>query len=171
MSDKTNSPAADMITPSTVIERTYQADLDELWRLWTTKDGFESWWGPEGFRAEVHALEARPGGALHYDMIADTPEMIAAMQQMGRPASHAARGTLTEFRPQELLAITTLIDFLPGVKPYETTMTVDFYRSGDHVRMVVSREPMHDEAFTKMSMVGFTSQLAKLDKRFPVQTK
>jgi hypothetical protein len=26
--------------------------------------------------------------------------------------------------------------------------------------------PMHEEAFTKMSVDGFTSQLAKLDKRF-----
>jgi hypothetical protein len=25
---------------------------------------------------------------------------------------------------------------------------------------------MHDEEFTKMSMMGFTSQLTKLDKRF-----
>jgi hypothetical protein len=31
----------------------------ELWKLWTTKDGFESWWGPEGFRADVHTIEAR----------------------------------------------------------------------------------------------------------------
>ena len=45
----------------------------------------------DGFRVEVHALEARLGGTLHYDMIADSPEMIAAMKQMGRPTSHEAR--------------------------------------------------------------------------------
>lgn len=87
-----NSAAAGANRPNTVIERTYRAGLDELWRLWTTKEGFESWWGPEGFRADVHALEARLGGALHYDIVADTPEMIETMRQMGRPASHAARG-------------------------------------------------------------------------------
>jgi hypothetical protein len=32
--------------------------------------------------------------------------------------------------------------------------------------MVVTLEPMHDEEFTKMSTMGFTSQLTKLDKRF-----
>ena len=57
-----------------VIERTYRASVEALWSLWTTKAGFESWWGPEGFRVEVHALEARPGGVLEYDMIADAPE-------------------------------------------------------------------------------------------------
>jgi hypothetical protein len=74
-----------------VVERTYRATPEELWSLWTTKAGFESWWGPEGFRVEVHALEPREGGALVYDMIADAPEAIAAMQEMGQPISHDRR--------------------------------------------------------------------------------
>ena len=67
---------------SVVVERTYRARLQELWDLWTTKEGFESWWGPEGFRVEVRTLEARTGGALHYAMIADAPEAIAAMKRL-----------------------------------------------------------------------------------------
>ena len=66
-----------------VLERNYLTTLATIWNLWTTKVGFESWWGPQGFRVEVSELQAQPGGALRYDMIADTPEMIAAMQQMG----------------------------------------------------------------------------------------
>jgi len=149
-----------------VLERTYAARVEELWKLWTTKEGFESWWGPEGFRAEVHTLEARVGGILHYDMIADAPEMIAAMQRMGRPTSHEARARFTEFKPLERVAITSVIDFLPGVEPYESTIGVDFFPSGKSVRMVVTLQPMHDEEFTKMSTMGFTSQLTKLHRRF-----
>ena len=67
-------PSTDEPQAKVVIERTYRARVEELWELWTTKEGFESWWGPEGFRVEVHALEARAGGALEYDMIADAPE-------------------------------------------------------------------------------------------------
>ena len=92
MNDKSKSAATGHTTrPKVVIERTYRAKVTELWELWTTKQGFESWWGPDGFRVEVHALEARLGGTLHYDMIADSPEMIAAMKRMGRPTSHEAR--------------------------------------------------------------------------------
>jgi uncharacterized protein YndB with AHSA1/START domain len=29
-----------------IVERTYRARPEELWALWTTKEGFESWWGP-----------------------------------------------------------------------------------------------------------------------------
>jgi uncharacterized protein YndB with AHSA1/START domain len=119
-----------------VVERTYRADPKELWDLWTTKEGFESWWGPEGFRAQVHTIEAREGGRLHYDMIADTPEMVAAMKQMGRPASHETHGRFAEFRPYQRLTLIHVIEFLPGVKPYESTIDVDFIPSGESVRMV-----------------------------------
>jgi hypothetical protein len=104
-------------------------------------------------------------------MIADSPEMIAAMKHMGRPTSQEARATFTEIRPLDRLAITSVIDFLPGVKPYEWTIVAEFFPVGDRVRMVVTLEPMHDDEFTKMSTTGFTSQLTKLDKRFASGTK
>ena len=93
MSDRSKAAAVGANRSKVVFERTYRARTEELWELWTTKTGFESWWGPEGFRVEVHTIEARVGGALHYDMIADAPEQIAAMKRMGRPTSHETRGT------------------------------------------------------------------------------
>ena len=58
MTDKIESTAANLTRPKTVIERTYRARVEELWELWTTKEGFESWWCPEGSRVEAHAIEA-----------------------------------------------------------------------------------------------------------------
>src|SRR6187431_404291 len=124
MSEKGKSAAAGGTRPKVVIERTYRAQAEELWELWTTKEGFESWWGPEGFRVEVHTLEARVGGTLYYDMIADAPEQIEAMKRMGQPSSHKTRGRFVELTPHKRLALTHMIDFLPGVTPYESTMTV-----------------------------------------------
>jgi uncharacterized protein YndB with AHSA1/START domain len=149
-----------------VLERTYRARVEDLWALWTTKDGFESWWGPEGFRVEVHALDARVGGTLHYDMIADAPEQIAAMKAMGQPTMHETRGTFTALQRNERLAITHIIDFLPGVKSYDTTAEVELFPSGDTVKMVITLEPMHDEEWTGNAVAGWTSQLTKLDRRF-----
>jgi uncharacterized protein YndB with AHSA1/START domain len=149
-----------------VIERTYRANIKDVWALWTTKAGFESWWGPQGFRADVQELDARTGGALRYDMVADTPEMIATMKQMGHPPSHATRSRYTEVKPHTRLVLTNVIDFLPGVATYESHITVDFVSTGDTVRMVVTLDAMHNDEFTKMQEEGFSSQLAKLDKRF-----
>lgn len=152
-----------------VIERVYRADVQDIWDLWTTKAGFESWWGPQGFRADVHELDARAGGALRYDMVADTPEMIEAMKQLGRPASHPTRARFAELVPRERLVIRSVIDFLPGVATYESDIAVELRPAGDRVRMIVTLEAMHSEELTKMSEEGFTSQLAKLDARFGAQ--
>lgn len=149
-----------------IIERTYRARVEELWELWTTKAGFEAWWGPEGFRVAVHAIDPRAGGTLHYDMIADAPEQIAAMRQMGQPTSHETRGRFTEISAHQRLAIAHVVDFLPGVEPYESTVVAEFFASGETVRMVITIDPMHSEDFTKMAMMGWTSQLTKLDRRF-----
>src|SRR5215510_1046281 len=84
-SDATSKPGGRVMSKvqPIVVERSYQATLSEVWELWTTKEGFESWWGPEGFRVEVHELDARVGGKLDYDMIADAPEAIEAMKKLG----------------------------------------------------------------------------------------
>jgi uncharacterized protein YndB with AHSA1/START domain len=152
--------------PPLVVERAYRATAAELWSLWTTKAGFESWWGPEGFRSEVHELDARAGGLLRYDMIADTPAMIAVMQRMGQAASHPVRATFAEFKPNQRLVIRNMIDFLPGVAPYESTIVVEFLPAGELVRMVVTLARMHDDEMTARQLQGFASQLSKLDRRF-----
>ena len=166
MSDMSASAGAAAPQAAVVIERTYRAQVEALWALWTTKAGFESWWGPEGFRVEVHNLEAREGGALEYDMIADAPDAIAAMKGMGRPLSHGTRGTYAEFRPHERLRLVHMIDFVPGSEPYQHLIVVGFSAAGDHARMVVTVHPHLDPHWTKMSLEGFSSQLTKLDRRF-----
>lgn len=163
----TDAPGSDdAARDKVVIERTYRAPVEDLWALWTTKAGFESWWGPAGFRVEVHALEARVGGALRYDMIADAPEAIAAMQGMGQPLSHHTHGRFAECTPCERLTLVHVIDFVPGVEPYESTIEVAFAAQGDHARMVVTLHPHRDPHWTRMSVEGFRSQLTKLDARF-----
>ncbi|HEX4096502.1 MAG TPA: SRPBCC domain-containing protein [Caulobacteraceae bacterium] len=160
------STGASLPQAALVIERTYAAPLEDLWALWTTKAGFESWWGPEGFRVEVHALEARAGGVLDYDMIADAPEMIAAMKSVGQPVSHGTHGRFAEFRPYERLTLVHVIDFIVGKAPYEHTIEVDFRSAGDKASMLVTVQPHLDPEWTQRSIDGFTSQLAKLDRRF-----
>jgi uncharacterized protein YndB with AHSA1/START domain len=157
---------AEQTRQSILIERTYRATPQELWDLWTTKDGFESWWGPEGFRVDVHALEAKNRGALHYDMIADTPEMVRAMKDMGQPVSTPVRGWFDELEPGKRLVLKQIIDFFPGVAPYESTIVAEFVPAGERMRMVVTLHPMHDAATSGMQQQGFTSQLTKLDTRF-----
>ena len=154
---------------SMVIERTYRTRVEKLWGLWTTKEGFESWWGSEGSRVKVHTIEAREGGTLHYDMVAVAPEDIATRKQLGLAPLSSVRARFAEFRPYQRLTLTHVFDFMPGVKPYEQKIAVDFFPAGEAVRMVTTIEPLHDEEFTQTSIRVFTGQLKMLDERFGEQ--
>src|SRR5580704_3455940 len=103
--------------PVVTFERKYEGVVEDLWFLWTTKEGFESWWGPEGFRVEVRKLDLRVGGELVYDMIAAAPEQIEFMKKANMPTSHGTRATFVEIVPHERLEISHLIDFIPGQRP------------------------------------------------------
>ncbi len=74
-----------------VLERTYDASLAEVWDLWTTKDGIESWWGPDGFEVKVIELDLRAGGQLYYAMTAIAEPQIAFMKNAGMPTTTKTR--------------------------------------------------------------------------------
>jgi uncharacterized protein YndB with AHSA1/START domain len=149
-----------------VIERSYRTRVEELWALWTTKEGFESWWGSEGSRVEVHTIEAREGGALHYDMIAVEPADLAARSHLALPPSSSVHARFQEFTPYRRLVLAHVVDFVPGVKPYEQAIAVEFFPAGDMVRMLTTIEAMHNEEFTQTSIRVYTGQLKRLEARF-----
>ncbi len=145
-------------------ERRYDnAAIEDLWDLWTTKEGFESWWGPQGFRVAVHRLDARLGGELLYDMIAEAPEQVEYMKRAGMSVSHGTRGRFTQITRLCSLEIVHAIDFIPGVKPYENRMCIEFLaEKGGGARMLVTVEPHPDPAWTRSASLGMESQLTKV---------
>jgi uncharacterized protein YndB with AHSA1/START domain len=144
------------------IERTYDATIEEVWELWTSKEGIESWWGPEGFDVTVASLDLRPGGELIYVMTAVAPEQVAFMKQARMPLATECRVTYTEVLPRSRVAYKTLTDFIPGVPPYEVATVVDFRSLAEGVRMVITIDAMHDEVWTQRARAGNESQLRKL---------
>jgi uncharacterized protein YndB with AHSA1/START domain len=148
-----------------VLERSYRAPVAELWALWTTKDGFESWWGPEGFRVEVELIEARLGGALVYDMIAETPEAMAACGK----ASLRAHSQFVEFRPHDRLKLVDVVDIASGTLADDRAIEVDFRTHGEHTTMLVTVHPHIEPSDTRIAIAAFRSQLARLDRRFSQQ--
>lgn len=144
------------------LERTYSASLAQVWALWTTARGIESWWGPDGFAVTVRALDLRPGGKLRYAMTAIEEDKIAFMKRAGMPVSTEATLTYTEVIPRERLAYVHLVDFVPGVGAYDVATQVTMAASGGGVRMALSFDAMHDEMWTNRATMGWESELGKL---------
>lgn len=145
------------------MERTFAASLDEVWALWTTKDGIEAWWGPEGFDVTVTSIDLRPGGELNYVMTAVGEGEIAFMKQAGMPLSTPAKVTFTEVEPMTRLGYSTLTDFVPGVEPYDVATLVVLRAEGGNVLMTLTFDAMHDDQWTEQARAGHESQLRKLE--------
>lgn len=160
---KPDTAGAAPATPKRItIERFYRAELQDVWDLWTTKDGIESWWGPGGFAVTVRVLDLRPGGEMHYAMTAIDPPQVAFMKQHGMPLSHEAHIKFTEVVPRARLAYLHLADFIPGVEPYDVATVVELFPTADGVRMVLTFDAMHNDEWTSRAAMGWNEELDKL---------
>lgn len=146
------------------MERTYKASVEDVWDMWTTKEGIESWWGPDGFSVKVRKLDVRPGGELHYAMTATAAPQVEFMKKAGMPLTTEAKLTYTEVSPPRRLAYTHLADFIPGVAPYGVAHVVELTPTADGVRMVLTFDAMHDEEWTKRAAMGWEMEFGKLAK-------
>ncbi len=151
-------------TRRVTLERTFDAAIEDVWELWTTKDGIEAWWGPEGFEVVVNKLDLRPGGELVYAMTATAPDQAEFLKKAGMPLTTESRIIYSEIVPRERLAYRNVVDFVPGASPYEVTTVVEFETSPPGVRMVMTMDAMHDEHWTRMAVMGWESQFGKLAK-------
>jgi uncharacterized protein YndB with AHSA1/START domain len=152
------------VTPRIRLERTYRASPAEVWALWTTKDGIESWWGPEGFTVTVKKLDLRPGGELIYVMAATAPEQVAFMKQAGMPVAHDARIVYAAVEANRRLAYTHDVDFVPGVPAYAIETIVELHAAPGGVRLVLEFDPLHSPEWTRRATAGWESELGKLEK-------
>jgi uncharacterized protein YndB with AHSA1/START domain len=135
-----------------------------VWDLWTTREGIESWWGPDGFSVTVRKIDLRPGGELLYAMTANAPDQIEFLKKAGMPVTTVSRLTYTEIDPPRRLAYSQTADFIPGVEPYEVPTTVELETTPQGVRLVLTFTAMHDERWTNLAVMGWESELGKLAK-------
>jgi uncharacterized protein YndB with AHSA1/START domain len=58
----------DLENNTLIIERTFDAPKEKLWRAYADKEWFEKWWGPEGWETTTKEFDFKTGGKIHYGM-------------------------------------------------------------------------------------------------------
>jgi uncharacterized protein YndB with AHSA1/START domain len=144
-------------------ERVYDASIEEVWALWTTKEGLEEWFAPEGMHVEVLALELRVDGAFVHVMTAVGAEQVAYFANLNRPPTARVSGRFVEMVRHRRLRIRFDIDFVPGVETYPYDMVVELHAEAGRVRMIVTADRHPDAEMTRGAIVGLTSQLQRFD--------
>jgi uncharacterized protein YndB with AHSA1/START domain len=150
------------VRPKLTLERTFDATPEEVWELWTTREGMEAWMGPEGFTVTVRQLDLRPGGDLVYAMTAVGPDQVDYMTRAGMPLVNVQQVKFVEVEPPRRLVTREVADFIPGVEPYEVETIVELTSVPDGTRVVLTFDVMHDDHWTQMAKLGHESELRKL---------
>ncbi len=146
------------------MERTYDASPEDVWALWTTKDGIEAWWGPDGFSVTVRSIDLRPGGELRYAMTATRAQEVEFMKRAGMPLTQELLVRYVEVEPERLLRYRNRVDFVPGVDPYEVETRVELHVDGKGVRLLLLLESMHDDTWTQRQAQGWEMELGRLSR-------
>ena len=144
-------------------ERVYDASIEDVWALWTTKEGIEEWFAPEGMRFEVSILEPWVGGAFDHVMTAVGTEQVAYLTNLDLPLSSWVSGRFVEIVRHQRLQIRFDIDFVPGVEPYPYDMLVELHAEAGRVRMALTADRHPDPEMTRGAILGLTSQLQRFD--------
>ena len=162
MTDQGPIPQAEGSRRKITLERNFRAQAQDVWNLWTTAAGIESWWGPDGFEVKVRRLELRPGGAMEYAMTAVKADQIDFLKKAGMQLVNENTLTYTEIVPLRRLAYNHLADFIPGVEPYQVEMVVEFARTPNGTALRLTFDAMHDERWTQLATMGWEDELRKL---------
>ena len=138
-----------------VIERVWQAPIEQIWELWTTAEGIASWFGPKGFIVEVQEIDLRVGGTFTYSMRSTDPETVAAMEKQGQSASRVVVSTVTEVDPPNKLVYDS------PMGPETMTTSVEFSEGSEGVKMVLVIAATK-AGMTEGAAMGWKSSLERL---------
>lgn len=124
-----------------VIDRTFDAPPDLIWRLWTEPEHFKQWYGPQGFSILIVEMDVRVGGKHLFCMQRSTPDSDMKMW-LG--------GEYTEVAPTTRLVYTDSVtdeqgNILPPSTyggndndPTTTVVSVSLEALGARTRMVLT---------------------------------
>lgn len=146
------------------LEQVYNASPEKIWQLWTTSEGIESWWAPDGFTVKVEKLDLNPEGELIYTMTATAQPQIEFMQSVGMPLATTSRKIFVELEPNKKISYNSLVDFVPGKEPYDFLTIVSLEPAGEGTKVVMEMQPLHDEEWTGRLVAGRQNELNNLEK-------
>ena len=148
--------------PKLTLERTYEATPEEIWELWTSRDGIETLLPPDGFKVEVGKLDLRPGGDLTYVMTAIGREQVEYMTKAGMSLVTEQHAVFVEIDPPRRLVTREVVDFVPGLEPYDVETVLELSPVEDGTHLVLTFDAMHDGQWTENARLGREQELRKL---------
>lgn len=130
-----------------VLERTFDAPRELVFKVWTDPAHVAQWWGPHGFKTTVHEMDVRPGGRWHYTMRGpdgnDYP-FDGVYAEIAEPERLVFEGTIHADTSQRVWT------------------EVTFAEVGGKTKIMVRQVFSFESAATKGAPIGWNQQLDRL---------
>jgi uncharacterized protein YndB with AHSA1/START domain len=142
MTDRTSDNAV-------VIERTFDAPADLVWRMWTEAEHFAAWYGPAGATIPVARMEVRVGGTRLVCMEVETPNGTMRMWFTGKylEVVENKRLVYTESMSDERGNALPASELgMPAGHPTTTEVLVELDDLGSRTRMVMTHTGVPEDS-------------------------
>ena len=123
------------------IERTFNAPIEVVWRMWTEAGAFEQWYGPGGMSVTVCEMNAVVGGRRKIKMAMQTPERSMTMWFVGEfeVVEAPSRLVYTEAMADEAGAVIPPAQMgMPEGAPESTKVVVELSEADGVTHMVMT---------------------------------
>lgn len=123
------------------IERTLDAPIETVWKMWAEAEHFASWYGPMGATIPTANMDVKVGGSRLICMAMETPNGPMQMWFSGeyREVTPNERLVYTEGMSDENGNAKTAADMgMPEGTPMSTEVVVELAAAGDGTQMVMT---------------------------------
>jgi uncharacterized protein YndB with AHSA1/START domain len=109
-----------------LVQHTFDAPRDVVFKAWTDPKYVAIWWGPHGFTSPVCELDVRPGGALRIHMRGPDGAiypMTGVYKEIVRPERLVFTGAALDEKGEPIFEVLNTVTFVQ--KGEKTLVTVD----------------------------------------------
>jgi uncharacterized protein YndB with AHSA1/START domain len=148
-----------------VINRTFNAPRELVWRAWTDPNMFSQWWGPKAYSAPVVKIDFREGGKwLAVMRDADGNDIWSGgTYKKIVPVEHIT--TTDHFADAEGNIVSSEVYGMRGV-PMEMLITVDLEDVNGKTRMTLRHQGLPAGEHLEGASIGWNESLDKMEAIF-----
>jgi uncharacterized protein YndB with AHSA1/START domain len=119
-------------------ERTFNASVAEVWRVWSDADSIKKWWGPKGYTGLVVGNDVREGGSYLWAMKSAQGKMFWSTGTYKEVVANKKIVSTMSFSNENGKIIPSSQVSVPGQWPNEVTIIVEFSESAGKARVTVA---------------------------------
>jgi len=154
-----------------VIERSFDAPVDLVWKMWTDPEHFKAWYGPDGAAIPVAQMDVRVGGRRLVCMEMQFPSGPMQMWFTGeyREVVENARLVYTESMSDEHGNVASPAEMgMPEGHPTTTEVRVELSDIGGRTNMVMTHVGIPSDS---PGAAGWITAFDKLDRHLEEPTR